>query len=105
MKKLATLLTLFVFSGLLFSQSQQSPITGTKTQLDTKLSSVGDGTYAYATDERIGYQKCNGVWTFVPNKRHETYNGTTNANGVYTVTFATAYAVAPNVQASMVTEK
>lgn len=31
-------------------------------------------------------------------KRQETYSGTTNASGIYAVTFATPYAVAPNIQ-------
>lgn len=35
-------------------------------------------------------------------KKQETFSGTTNASGVYTVTFATAYAVAPNIQANIV---
>jgi len=34
-------------------------------------------------------------------KRIEVYSGTTNASGVYTVTFGTAYSVAPNIQASI----
>lgn len=34
-------------------------------------------------------------------KRQETYSGTTNASGNYTVTFSVAYAVAPNIQASI----
>lgn len=33
-------------------------------------------------------------------KRVETYSGTTNASGNYTVTFASSYSVAPNVQAN-----
>lgn len=101
MKQTLSILCFFLLCNLAFAQSQQSPITGTKSQLDTKLSSVGDGTYAYATDEHVGYQKCNGVWTFVPNKRQECYSGTTNSSGVYTISFTTAYAVAPNIQASI----
>lgn len=31
-------------------------------------------------------------------KRRETYSGTTNASGLYTVTFVTAFSVAPNIQ-------
>lgn len=34
-------------------------------------------------------------------KRQETYSGTTNASGNYTVTFGTAYAAAPNIQANI----
>jgi len=33
-------------------------------------------------------------------KKSIPYSGTTNASGVYTVTFATPYAVAPNIQAT-----
>lgn len=31
-------------------------------------------------------------------KRQETYSGTTNASGIYTITYPTAYANIPNVQ-------
>lgn len=34
-------------------------------------------------------------------KRLEMYSGTTNSSGVYTVTFSTAFAVAPNIQVSI----
>lgn len=34
-------------------------------------------------------------------KRLELYSGTTNASGVYTVTFSSAFGAAPNIQASM----
>jgi len=34
-------------------------------------------------------------------KRRETYSGTTNGSGVYTVTFGTAFSVAPNIQVSL----
>lgn len=35
-------------------------------------------------------------------KRQETYSGSTNSSGVYTVTFSTAYSVAPNIQANII---
>ncbi len=35
-------------------------------------------------------------------KRAETYSGTSNGSGNYTVTFGTAFAVAPNIQANVV---
>lgn len=37
-------------------------------------------------------------------KKSTPYSGTTNASGVYTVTFPVAYAVAPNIQANMVNQ-
>lgn len=37
----------------------------------------------------------NRTWTF---KRQETYAGTTNASGLYTVAYGTAYSTTPNVQ-------
>lgn len=37
-------------------------------------------------------------------KRQETYSGTTNASGVYTVTFPQPYAAAPNIQANIVNQ-
>lgn len=39
-----------------------------------------------------------------PFKRVTPYSGTTNASGVYTVTFSTPYAVTPNIQANMVNQ-
>lgn len=35
-------------------------------------------------------------------KRQETYSGTSNASGAYSVTFTTPYTVAPNIQANIV---
>lgn len=35
-------------------------------------------------------------------KRQETYSGTTNASGLYTVAFGTAYSVAPNIQVNTI---
>lgn len=43
-----------------------------------------------------------GTGNFILTKRQETYSGTTNASGNYTVTFSTAYSVAPNVQANII---
>lgn len=37
-------------------------------------------------------------WTEQPQRKTETFSGTTNSSGNYTVTFTVAYAVAPNVQ-------
>lgn len=39
-------------------------------------------------------------FTVSKTKRQETYSGTTDASGNYTVTFGTAYSVAPNIQAN-----
>lgn len=35
-------------------------------------------------------------------KKVETYSGTTDASGIYTATFGTAYSVAPNIQANII---
>lgn len=35
-------------------------------------------------------------------KKQETFSGTSNASGLYTVTFANAYTVAPNIQANII---
>lgn len=37
-------------------------------------------------------------------KRRETYSGTTNGSGVYTVTFPVAFSAAPNIQANMTSQ-
>lgn len=58
------------------------------------LPSVGTaGTYGAVTTDAQG--------RVTAGKRMETYSGTTNGSGVYTVTFATAYSVAPNIQANI----
>lgn len=55
------------------------------------LSSVGTaGTYGLVTTDAQG--------RVTAGKRQEAYSGTTNASGIYAVTFATAYSVAPNIQ-------
>lgn len=38
----------------------------------------------------------------ISRKRQETYSGTTNASGQYTVTFSTSYSAAPNIQANLI---
>lgn len=40
------------------------------------------------------------TYTVSKTKRQETYSGTTDSSGNYTVTFGTAYSVAPNIQAN-----
>jgi len=43
------------------------------------------------------------VLTYKPSlKRIETYSGTTNGSGTYTVSFPTAFSVAPNIQANII---
>lgn len=66
----------------------------------------GDGTLAI-TPVISGATGSYGVVTVVNGlitggKRVEPYSGTTNGSGVYTVTFGTAFSVAPNIQANLV---
>lgn len=42
------------------------------------------------------------TFTVSKTKRQETYSGTTDGSGNYTITFATAYSVAPNIQTSYI---
>lgn len=51
-----------------------------------------------------GVTVVSGVNTFTisKSKRQETYSGTTNSSGVYSVTFSQAYSVAPNIQANII---
>ena len=59
------------------------------------LPNVGTaGTYGKVTTDSQG--------RVTSGKRVETYSGTTNGSGNYTVTFGTAYSVAPNIQANIV---
>lgn len=67
-------------------------ITGTGT---ISMPNVGTaGTYGAVTTDAQG--------RVTAGKRMETYSGTTNGSGVYTVTFGTAYSVAPNIQANII---
>lgn len=52
------------------------------------------GTYGAVTTDAQG--------RVTAGKSMETFSGTTNSNGNYTVTFGTAYSVAPNIQANIV---
>lgn len=62
-----------------------------------------------APDQTVTLTGSNGITTggtypnfTISRKRQETYSGTTIAAGTYTVTFGTAYSVAPNVQANII---
>ncbi len=59
------------------------------------------GRYAYCSDRAggAGFMVCDGVnWTPAPGiPRIETYNGTTNASGDFTVTYAVPFTVIPHV--------
>lgn len=46
----------------------------------------------------ISISSADNTFTISSTKRQETYSGTTNVSGLYTVTYSTAYSVAPNVQ-------
>lgn len=79
---------------------------GTAVSWGTALTSEVDGS---TTNEiELPSQTSNAGRTLITNgssvswgKRQETYSGTTNASGNYTVTFGTAYSSAPNIQASI----
>ena len=59
------------------------------------------GRYAFCSDRPggAGFVYCDGVnWTAAPGfPRIDTYNGTTNASGDYTVVYTTPFAVRPHV--------
>lgn len=61
------------------------------------LSSIYSGTSSQ-------YVRGDGTYVTIPaaTKRQETYSGTTDASGNYTVTFGVAYSVAPNIQSLIV---
>lgn len=56
-----------------------------------------DGKLAYVSDTKQLMLSNGTSWVAVTTKRVETYNGTTNASGDYTVTFATQYGTTPHV--------
>ncbi len=57
------------------------------------------GRYAYVTDRPggAGYMMCTGAAWVTPLKRIETYNGTTDASGNYSVVYSPAFAATPHV--------
>lgn len=62
-----------------------------------------------SSDQTVSLTGANGIITSgtypnftISRKRQETYSGTTIAAGTYTVTFGTAYSVAPNIQANII---
>lgn len=69
-----------------------------------------EGTSLYFTNSRgrsalsagngISYNSSTGVIS--RDKRQETYSGTTNSSGNYTVSFGTSYSVTPNIQANII---
>lgn len=72
-------------------------VTGSgTTAITTTLANSGvtAGTYGVLTVDAKGRA--------TSGKRQETYSGTTNGSGVYSVTFGTSYSVAPNIQANIV---
>lgn len=78
----------------------------TQTALNGKLSSEVDGSVTNElqtlsiSGSTISISSGNSV--LLPAvKRVETYTGTTDASGNYTITFSTVYSVAPNIQASI----
>lgn len=72
-----------------------SPITSSgNISLALANSGITAGTYGRLTVNAKGIATAG--------KRQETYSGTTDASGVYTVTFSTPYSVAPNIQAGLV---
>lgn len=78
-----------------FNISSGSPVTTSGTIVaNLNTSGVAAGTYGRVTVNNKGI--------VTSGKRQETYSGTTNASGVYTTTFGTAYSAAPNIQANII---
>lgn len=72
-----------------------TPITASGTLVANLANSgVTAGTYGRVTVNAKGI--------VTAGKRQETFSGTTNASGIYTVTFGSSYSVAPNIQANIV---
>lgn len=84
---------------------------GFLSSLSSKTTSdLAEGTNLYHTTARarssvssgqgIAYNSSTGVISTA--KRQETYSGTTDGSGNYTVTFGTSYSVTPNIQANII---
>lgn len=71
-----------------------SPITTSGTITVNLPTTVTAGTYGRVSVDQYG--------RVTAGKRQETYSGTTSGSGTYSVTFGTAYSVAPNIQANII---
>lgn len=83
--------------------------TATQIALNTKLSVEVDGsiTNELQTISKVGdnltISNGNTIALGIPVvKRQESYSGTTNASGQYTVVFSSSYSVTPNIQANII---
>lgn len=83
--------------------------TAVQNALNAKLSTEVDGsvTNELQTLSKVGdnltISNGNTIALGIPIvKRQESYSGTTNASGQYTVTFSTAFLTAPNIQANII---
>lgn len=84
-------------TGTVTSVSAGTGLTGgpITTTGSLSLANVGTaGTYGLVTTNAQGQ--------VTAGKRTETYSGTTNGSGVYTISFVTAYGAAPNIQANII---
>lgn len=81
-----------------------SDTTSLSTRINTKVDQAGARTAISLTTTGSGaasYNSGTGVINVPTSKRQETYAGTSDASGNYTITFPSAYAIVPNVQASI----
>lgn len=87
-----------------------------KPTIPSSTNQISEGSNLYYTDTRARaaisltntgsgaatYNNSTGALNIPTPKRQETYSGTTDSSGNYTVTFGTAYSVAPNIQANII---
>jgi hypothetical protein len=78
------------------SATMQTKITQAQARAGISVTTTGSGAATYNNTSGVI-----NIPTPAASKRVETFTGTSNASGVYTVTFSTPYATAPNVQASI----
>jgi len=83
--------TAMVALGMMAYTDSAAMLSPYQTAINSKV-----GKSSFSATNGITYNSTTGVFTLT--KRQETYTGTTNGSGNYTVTYGTAYSVAPNVQ-------
>lgn len=84
--------------GSITNEGSISVGSGSSTTSTIGSNTSGSATITISSGEGILVSESGNTITIANTKRQETYTGTTNSSGIYTVTYASAYSVVPNIQ-------